>query len=67
MDVPVAAAHRAKLRAEIGAQRVQNGVAEGHSTGLIANQRRENIALAKIDAHGDTQRLLAAPQERRRL
>ena len=63
MDVPVAAAHRAKLRSEIGAQRVQNGIAKGHSPGLIAYQRRENIALAKIDANGDAQCLLAAPQK----
>ena len=34
-----------------------------HTPGLVAYQRRKNIALAKIDTDGNAQRLLSASQK----
>src|SRR4051812_5440980 len=45
MDVAVAAPHGAKLRTQIGAQGIQCGVAEGHTSRLVADEWRKNVTL----------------------
>ena len=63
VNVTIATAHRAELRAEIGPKRIEHRIPERHATRLIANQRRKNIAFAKSHTDGDAQRLLPAPQK----
>ena len=49
VNITIATAHRAELRAKIGPKRIEHRIPECHATRLVANQRRKNIAFAKID------------------
>ena len=45
MNVAVASAHRTLPRAEISARNIDQRLAEGRASGLIANERRKDVAL----------------------
>ena len=63
MDVAVASAHRTEGRSEIGADGVQNRLAEREPSRRIADERRENIGFRKRNPDGRAQGLLAASQK----
>ena len=60
MDVAVASAHRTLTRAEIGAARLERRFAPGKTPRLVANERREYVALFQKQPAGHADRLLPA-------
>ncbi len=63
VNIAVPATHRAELRTQVGPQGIENRVAERHASGLVANQRGKDVALAQINSHRGTQRLLPFTQK----
>jgi hypothetical protein len=63
VDVSIASAHRTQTRAQVGARRIKQALAECQPPRLIANQRREDVALAKRDSGRRTQGLLASAEK----
>ena len=63
VDVSVAAAHGAELRAEICAEGVENRVAKSQAPALITDEWSEDVAAAQLDADGDAEGLLATAEE----
>src|SRR6266566_3139279 len=61
MDVAVATAHWAKARTQISARDIQQRFAECGSSCLVANQRREDIALFQKQTARHAHRFLAFP------
>src|SRR6266496_3068677 len=61
MNVAVASAHRAEARAEIRACHVKERFAKCGTSGLVANQWREDIAFLQKYAACDADCLLAVP------
>ncbi len=63
VDVSIPPAHRPEMGTEVGAKSVENSVAEGHASGLVADQRGEEVAPAQLDADRYAQCLLSAAEE----
>ena len=49
VDVAIAPAHGTLGRSEIRAEGVEHGVPEGETSGLVADERTENVALLEKD------------------
>ena len=63
MDIAVAPAHGAFDAAEVGAGGVKDVLAEGHASGLVADQRGEDIVpLPQADGESGAERFLTAPE-----
>src|SRR5437764_15409956 len=58
MNISVTPAHRAKSRTEISARHIDERLTKRGAPGLIANQRREDIALLQKDSTRDAHRFL---------
>ena len=59
MNISVASAHRATARTEISSRHIDERFAKRGTSGLIADQRRKNIALLQKKPAGYTDRFLA--------
>ena len=59
VNVAVTPAHRTEARPEIRARDVDQRFAKRRSPGLVANQRRKNVALFQKQAARDADRFLA--------
>jgi hypothetical protein len=62
VDVTVAAAHRPEFRTKISACRVEQRLAEGSASRLIADERRKDIALPERQAARGADGLLATAE-----
>jgi hypothetical protein len=63
VDIAVATTHGAKGGAEIGADGIEDRLAESEAPGTVANQGRKNVAFAQGKANGDAESLLAAAKK----
>src|SRR5260370_15278980 len=59
MNVAVASAHRSLARPEISARNIDNRFTKRGTSGLIANQRRKNVAFLQKHSASDADRFLA--------
>src|SRR5207248_9757055 len=59
MNIAVAPAHWSLSRAKISARNIDNRFAKRRAPGLIANQRRKNVAFFQKQSASDADRLLA--------
>ena len=62
MNISVAPAHRAKSRTQISARHIDERLTKRGAPGLIANQRREDIALLQKDSARDAHRFLPSAE-----
>src|SRR3954447_5090443 len=62
MNISVASTHWSQFRTEIGSSHIDERFPESRTPGLVADQRRENVAFALIQKHsaGRTHRFLPA-------
>src|SRR6478672_4920412 len=51
MNITVASAHRSQFRTEIGPRHVDERFAERRAPGLVADQRRKDVAFAFVQKH----------------
>src|SRR6266404_625168 len=58
MNIPVASAHWALSRAEVGARNIDKRFAKRGTSGLITNQRREKVPLLQKQSARDADRFL---------
>src|SRR5260370_42532798 len=59
MNVAVASAHRSLARPEISARNIDNRFTKRRTAGLIANQRRKDVAFLQKHSASDADRFLA--------
>ncbi len=66
MNIAVAAAHRSLARAKISARHIEERFAKRGAPGLIANERRKDIALLQKQTARRADRFLARARRKRR-